>query len=74
MRRHVVGKPDVTSYYGILTDPNPAKDRRVGIHCDIVFQDGVARLVQGTTALIVTEILGTEGDSLIVNYLLATLN
>ena len=71
MWRHIVGEPYVTAHHSMMPYAHAAKYRRVGIHRNIVLEDGVSGFIDRQPMLIVGEIFGSQGNALIEHHMVA---
>ena len=47
-----MGKPEVTSYYAVMTYADTSKDGGIGIHGDIILENRMARLIHWMSAVL----------------------
>ena len=60
-----MGEPDVTSYDGIVADADVSEDGSIGIHRNVILNDGMTGEVDGTALGVVLDITGAKGYPLI---------
>ena len=63
--RNIVGQPEVASYDAVVTDPDPAENRCVGIYSDIVLENGMAGFIHRMSGTVIAEIARTQSNSLL---------
>ena len=66
-----MSKPHIASDDGVVAYSDASQNGSIGIHGHIVLKYGMTGLVDGMALFIITEILGTEGNSLIQHYVVA---
>ena len=71
LRWHVVSDPEVTADDGVMAYADATEDGGVGIDGDVVFDNGMAGLVEHASVGIVLEVAGAEGDALIEHDVMA---